>query len=92
MRTTKHAQQQSQRRAISPELVELVIDYGREYKGNDHARMYRIDRLERRFLEHDFPKPLWRRYRDRLTKVVPIVGANQAVITAMHRFRRIRVK
>src|SRR5262245_34575231 len=86
MKLTRHAQKQAQRRAIDTEVIELVISYGEEFKAGDGCRFYRLPLSEMRFLKHDCSEPLWRRYRDRLRKVTPLLSPGQEVVTAMHRF------
>ncbi|MDF2457754.1 MAG: hypothetical protein K0S79_170 [Nitrospira sp.] len=90
MRTTRHALVQQQRRGISEELLSLVLEHGKTHKATGHATMYRISKRELLFVKHDCPKPLWRRYRDSITKAVPVVADGETIITAMHRRERIR--
>jgi hypothetical protein len=89
MRSTKHAREQQQRRGISDEQLALVMAYGEETKARGHASMLRITRKELEYVQGEWPDPLWRKYRDRINKIVPVVGADGRVITTMHRYRRL---
>jgi len=90
MSTTKHARVQEQRRGISHDVVSMVVGYGDEIKANRHARMYRLRQRDLLELRNDVPDALWKRYRDSLSKAVPLMGNGGNLITVMHRFRRIR--
>jgi len=86
MKWSKHAMRQAQRRAIGPEVIDLVVTYGEEFKAGDGCRLYRLPLSEMRFLKHECSDLLWRRYRDRMQKITPLLSAEQEVVTAMHRF------
>lgn len=90
MRTTKHARVQEQRRGISPDAVALVLGYGEELKAYRHGRMMRLKKRDLLELQNDVPEILWKKYRDSITRTVPLLGDAGNVITVMHRFRRIR--
>jgi hypothetical protein len=90
MKHTKHSLIQQQRRGIEAGSVDLALEFGLEHKATNHGRMYRVPKRELRFLKADCPEPLWRRYRDSLNRIVPVVAGDDQVLTAMHRFRRIR--
>ena len=88
MKITKHASRQAQRRGIKQELLELVVAYGDEFKGRQHARIYRVSRKEAQFIKAECPPMLWRRYRDRLHSVASVVApSDDTLITTMHRHR-----
>lgn len=90
MRTTKHAQQQQQRRAICRSELDLAIAHGDEHKAARHAVMYRVSRKELLFIRNDYPEPLWRKYRDSLGRAVPMVADGSAIVTAMRRHRKMK--
>lgn len=87
MKFTKHATKQAQRRGIREDLVDFVVGHGKEIKARSGARMYRVRRADLEFLRHECPPILWKRYRDQLRRVTPIVAPDQSIITAMHRYR-----
>ena len=87
MKFTKHAKKQAQRRGIDSELIELIVGFGADFKAGDGTRFYRLPVSEMRFLRHECPPLLWKRYRDRMQRVTPLVSEGQEVITAMHRYK-----
>jgi hypothetical protein len=89
MKNTKHSLLQQQRRGIDSQSIELALNFGEEHKATGHGRMYRIQKRELRFLKADCPEPLWRRYRDKLNRIVPVLADGGEVLTAMHRYRKI---
>jgi hypothetical protein len=90
MRTTKHARVQEQRRGISPDAVDLVLSYGEELKAHRHGRIVRLKKRDFLELQNEVPEILWKKYRDSLTRTVPLLGEAGDLVTVMHRFRRIR--
>ena len=90
MRQTKHAVEQQQRRGIPDALLAMVMDHGVAIKATGRASMYRVSKKELPFLKNECPAPLWRRYRDSLNRTVPVVAEGDTVITARHRWKRIR--
>lgn len=89
MRTTKHAREQQQRRGIADGQLALVLSYGSETKATGHVRMLRVTRKDMAFMRNEWPEPIWRKYRDRINGTVTVVGGDERVITAMHRYRRL---
>lgn len=90
MKLTKHAMKQAQRRGITSEVIELVMEYGNDVQAGHGCRLFRIPRREIRFVESECPPMLWRRYRDRLRSMATVVShADQKVVTVMHRSKPI---
>lgn len=87
MKFTKHAKKQAQRRGINRELVELIVSYGADVKAGAGTRLYRLPLSEMRFLRHECSPMLWKRYRDRMQTITPLISEDQEVITAMHRYK-----
>ena len=87
MKLTKHAQKQAQRRGIDTKLIDFIVSHGAETHAGDGCRYYRISRHEMSAVRRECPAELWKRYRDRLHQITPLVSQEQEVVTTMHRYR-----
>lgn len=89
MKQSKHMRVQCQRRGIGSEIQDLVMGFGDEFKAGKGVRIYRVGRTEMRYLREECPPHMWPLVRDRLPKVAS-VASGEHLITAMHRYRRVR--
>ena len=83
---TKHAQDRCAQRAISPFVVGLLLEYG-EVSYRHGAEIYYFDKRSRRGLRRELGAAIYKRLKDQLNVYVV---ANDKVITAAHRTKRIR--
>lgn len=86
MRYSNHAKQQSQRRGINQELIDIVELYGEEIKSNRGCRIIRVRRKEVKEVRSDFA-PIWRQYRDKFK--ISIVISGETRITVKHQYKRL---
>ena len=87
MEFTFHAAKQAQRRGVDADWVACVLEYGEEYKGGGGCLLFRISTKERLFLKSENPSA-WKQGRDKHR--VAVVLAGDAVVTVMHRRKRLR--
>lgn len=90
MKAHKHAEIQAQRRAISPDLIDFIIENGTPYKAGKGCHMFRVEIRELPFMKSECQAALWNRIRDKLNHISPVVDCRETVITAMHRYKNIR--
>jgi hypothetical protein len=85
---TLHAQQRMQQRAVAPDAVSLLLDYGRETRSRG-ASLFYLDRAGRAQLEKDLGPAQVRKLHDRLDIFV-VEGDAGRVVTVSHRTARVR--
>jgi hypothetical protein len=85
---TRHAQARMRQRAISPAVLEALLDYGRSrYLHSDGCELVYFDRKARERLVRESPSVA--REIGRLGKTYAVLGGDGTVVTVGHRFRRI---
>ena len=83
---TRHAQARMQQRTIRPEVLERLLEFGREAFDHHGGVVIYFDKAARRRLSRSAPgaKDL-----DRLVRCYAVLSPGGAVITVGHRQRRI---
>ena len=83
---TRHAQTRMQQRAIRPEVLERLLEFGREAFDHNGGVMLYFDKAARRRLNRVAPgdKDL-----ERLARCYAILSTNGDILTVGHRFRKI---
>ena len=85
---TRHARSRMQQRGIRPEMLEALLDYGREvHVAADRDLVFFDKRARARLAKAKVVKAA---QADRLIKNYAIVGSDGLVITVGHRYRHIR--
>jgi hypothetical protein len=83
---TGHARTRMQQRGIRPEMLEALLDYGREVHVPGGRDLVFFDKRARtRLAKAGVPDA----QADRLCKSYAILGSNGVVVTVGHRYRRI---
>ena len=83
---TKHATERSQSRGIPPFVMNLVMDHGRR-AFRDGAEVFFLDKSSRKSIRRELGRKLYARIEDQLNVYVV---ANDQVVTAAHRLKRMR--
>ena len=83
---TRHAQTRMQQRAIRPEVLERLLEFGREAFDHNGGVVLYFDKAARRRLTRIAPgaKDL-----ERLARCYAILSTNGDILTVGHRFRKI---
>ena len=83
---TRHAQTRMQQRAIRPETLERLLEFGREAFDHNGGVVLYFDKAARRRLTRIAPgaKDL-----ERLARCYAILSTNGDILTVGHRFRKI---
>lgn len=88
MHMTRHANARSQQRAISPMLIDLLLQFGKsEAAGSGAAKMYFDKQARKRIATYAGPLA---RLLDQHLDVYAVIGEGFEVITVGHRLERIR--
>ena len=84
---TRHAQTRMQQRAIRPEVLERLLEFGREAFDHNGGVVLYFDKAARRRLTRIAPgaKDL-----ERLARCYAILSTNGDILTVGHRFRKIK--
>lgn len=85
---TVHAARRLQQRALSPHLLDLLLDHGDRFKAGGGTAIVRVSSRTRQELAMELPR-IDRCHAEKLQTAYAVVAANGAVITAGHRFRRV---
>jgi len=85
---TKHAQKRSAQRSISPEAIDLVLDYGNVQRVNG-ADSYFFNASTKRRLRHEIGRDGFRRM-ERYLGIYALVSDDNEVITVAWRQHRLR--
>lgn len=85
---TRHAQQRMQQRAVTPDAVSLLLDYGREQRSRG-ASLFYLDRAGRAELEKELGPARLRKLHHRLDIFV-VEGDAGRIVTVSHRTARVR--
>lgn len=80
---TAHARARMQQRGISPQALEVLLDYGREAHDNRGCRIVRFDKRSRRRVLRELGSERYRRL-ERYFNAYAIVAADDAVVTVGH--------
>lgn len=85
---TLHAEQRMRQRAVAPEAVATVLDYGREVRSRG-ASLYFLDHDARRRIARELGMNAVRYLGGRLDILV-VEGDNGRIVTVSHRTERVR--
>ena len=85
---TTHAKVRVQQRAISPFIIEALLDNGRRIPAGDGCEKVFLDKRSRRNLRRKWGTQVTKRLEDLLD--VSVVVKDGSVVTAMHRTERIK--
>ena len=85
---TRHAAQRMLQRALRPDAVSVLLDYGRETRCRG-ASLFHLDRAARRSIAQDLGPEALRRLRDHLDILV-VAGEQGRIVTVSHRTARVR--
>ena len=85
---TEHARVRMQQRGISPDALEMLLEYGREAHDHRGARIVCFDKRSRRRLLRDV-SPERVRQVERQLDAYAVLAADDAVVTVGHRVRRL---
>jgi hypothetical protein len=88
---TPHALTRMQQRGLPPLVMHWLDDYGREVPAPGGATLRHFDKRSRRRLERDIGREPVRRLHEYLDAYA-IYGSDGTLITAGHRYQRIRQK
>jgi len=84
---TEHARARMQQRGISPAVLELLLDYGREEHDHRGCRIVRFDKRSRSRVLRDLGAELFRRV-ERHLGTYAVIASDDAIVTVGHRVRR----
>jgi hypothetical protein len=85
---SRHAQQRLQQRAVAPDAIDVLLDYGREVRSRG-ASLFYLDRASRARLAHELGPEAVRKLRDRLDIIV-VAGDQGRIVTVSYRIGRVR--
>jgi len=83
---TRHARARMQQRAIRPDALEYLLEFGREAFDHRGAVVLYFDKAARRRLQHAAPRA---KDLERLARCYAVLSTEGDVITVGHRHRRI---
>ena len=83
---TRHAQTRMQQRAIRPEVLERLLEFGREAFDHNGGVVLYFDKAARRRLTRDRPGA---KDFERLARCYAVLSTNGDILTVGHRFRKI---
>ena len=86
---TAHARQRSQQRAISAEVLDVLLDHGVRVPAGGGAEIVHLTGRTRRACAEALGPVAWRGYAHKLMSAYAVIGADGTVITLGHRVRRI---
>lgn len=84
---TEHARARMQQRGIAPAAIEILLSYGRSSHDHRGCELVYFDKAARARLVREDPAAA--RQAARLCRTYAVVGADGAVVTVGHRYRRI---
>jgi hypothetical protein len=85
---TAHARARMQQRGISPAVLELLLEYGRETHDHRGCRIVRFDKPSRRRVLRELGPERFRRV-ERYLGAYEVIAADDAVVTVGHRVGRL---
>lgn len=89
--TTRHAQIRCQQRGISGQMLDLLLDHGRERHLGHGVTIFSFSRDSRERLRRSLPRKKYAALDSHLD-VYAIVGSNGRVMTVGHRYQPLRDK
>lgn len=89
--TTRHARIRCQQRGISGQLLDLLLDHGKERHVGHGATIISFPKDARERLRRSLPRKAYAALDSRLN-VYAIVGTNGRVMTVGHRYQPLREK
>ena len=87
-RLSKHASVRAQQRALSSELLGIVLNHGSRSPAGGGAEIIRLNLASLCELAAELEPSVWRRHADRLASVYLVVASDGTLVTVGHQIRR----
>ena len=85
---SRHASVRAQQRALSPEILDIVMTHGSRLPAGRGAEIIRLTLASICELAAELEPSVWRRHVDRLASVYLVVASDGTLVTVGHRIRR----